>query len=596
MVALVPTEADAARLATEGGLPAGELHLTLLFLGDADDWDDDARTALVEAMRGLERSGVVNGDAFALSVFNPGTDERDTCIVLGVGGTAVDDAHTAAVGAAPPDSLPEQHQPWAAHVSLIYTDDLSKLAELVDRTGPIVFDRIRVAFADTVTDIPLASQADDAAPEARVNPFLRNPSAYKRTPIRAELPTAKSGPAGVVTLRLYDPIDDWGADWGVSAKEFAAVLDALPDDTREIRLLINSPGGNVWDGLAILNTLRSHPARFVAVVEGIAASAASFIAAGADELTMMPNARLMIHRAWGGCIGNAVDMEKMSADLAGEDQNLASIYAAKAGGTAEEWLARMTSETFISADEAVELGLADRIVEPPPGAKDAVAEAKARFDLSVFQNRASMPGSPAGSAPTADPPTHPAAPGAVTELPAAEPEPTTEKEEDPVSDDLSEVSSRLGLADDADMVAILAAVDALKAQAETPAEPVAAVETEAVKQEADELRKEVSVLASTVQSMSAKLAASEAEKAAGIKASVLDEAQRLGKFAPADRATWEADYDEAPGAITRLLNRIEPGTAVPIRAKGEVGDAEPDVDQARIAEIDSIFSVKPKGN
>lgn len=596
MVALIPTEADAERLAVEGGLPAEELHLTLLFLGDAADWDDDGRATLIEAMRGLAGMGVADGDAFALSAFNPGSDERDTCIVLGVGGEQVGNIHTAVVDAAPSGNLPDQHQPWVAHVSLIYTDDLARLAELVDRTGPIVFDRLRVAFADDITDIPLASIGDDVAPEARVNPFLRNPAAYQRTPIRAELPTTKAGPNGVVTLRLYDPIDDWGADWGVSAKEFVSVLDALPDDTKEIRLLVNSPGGHVWDGLAILNALRSHPARVVAVVEGIAASAASFIAAGADELLMMPNARLMVHRAWGGCLGNSVDMQKMSADLAGEDRNLASIYAGKSGGTVDEWLAVMTDETFLSAEEAVERGLADRIVEPPPGANDAVADAKARFDLSVFQARVRPANSVRGTEPTPDDSAPPADPVSATELPAAEPEPTTEKEEDPVSD-LSEFRSRLGLADDADDAAIRAALDAKLAEADKPAEPDPAViaEAEAVKAENADLRAEVEKLGAKVESMSAKLAATEADNAAKAKASVLDEAQRLGKFKPANRAEWEKDYDENPGVTTRMLARIKPGTEVPVAPSGTVGSAEPENDDdfdAIMARLDGPLASK----
>src|SRR5699024_6271935 len=113
---------------------------------------------------------------------------------------------------------------------------------------------------------------------------------------------------GVATMRLYDPIDSWGGDWGVSAKEFADALGALPADTSEIRLHINSPGGMVYEAIAILNQLRSHKARVVAVVDGLAASAASFIAAGADEVIMGRNTEMMVHDAWNFCIGNAADM------------------------------------------------------------------------------------------------------------------------------------------------------------------------------------------------------------------------------------------------------------------------------------------------
>ena len=128
---------------------------------------------------------------------------------------------------------------------------------------------------------------------------------------KAQLPAAEVAD-GVATMRLYDPIDSWGEYWGVSAKEFAQALDDLPSNVTEIRLHINSPGGDVFDGVAIVNSLRSHPARVVAVVDGIAASAASFIATAADETIMAPNSEMMIHDAWGLCVGNAAEMRQMA--------------------------------------------------------------------------------------------------------------------------------------------------------------------------------------------------------------------------------------------------------------------------------------------
>ena len=186
---------------------------------------------------------------------------------------------------------------------------------------------------------------------------------------------------GVATLRLYDPIDSWGGEWGVSAKEFTRALDALPDDTAEIRLHINSPGGEVFEAVTILNNLRRHRARVVAIVDGLAASAASFLAAGADELIMGRNSELMIHDAWGLCVGNAGDMRDIAGRLDALSDNIASIYASKADGSTEEWRAAMLAETWYSADEAVAAGLADVVesgVEPD--------EALNRFDLSAFKH------------------------------------------------------------------------------------------------------------------------------------------------------------------------------------------------------------------
>ncbi len=204
------------------------------------------------------------------------------------------------------------------------------------------------------------------------------PQPETRASVLAFAPTSEDD-SGVATLRLYDPIDSYGEYWGVSAKEFAAALAALPTDTQEIRLHINSPGGEVFEAVAILNQLRQHRARVVAIVDGIAASAASFLAAGADETIMAPNSTLMVHDAWGICVGNAADMRDLGDLLDKLSDNIASIYSAKAGGSIEDWRSVMLAEAWFTADEAVAAGLADSI--------DGVAEAEAEnaFDLSQFR-------------------------------------------------------------------------------------------------------------------------------------------------------------------------------------------------------------------
>lgn len=186
------------------------------------------------------------------------------------------------------------------------------------------------------------------------------------------------------TIRLYDPVDSWGEWWGISAKEFAAAIDEIPSKVEEIRLHINSPGGDVFDGIAIVNLLRTHDARIVAIVDGIAASAASFIACSADETIMAPNSELMIHDAWGYCAGNAADMLAMAEMLAHVSDNIASLYAAKAGGTVEDWRAAMQTESWYSAQEAVDAGLADSIATKAADASGDGTDPANRFDLSIF--------------------------------------------------------------------------------------------------------------------------------------------------------------------------------------------------------------------
>ena len=207
---------------------------------------------------------------------------------------------------------------------------------------------------------------------------------------------------GVATLRLYDPIDSWGGEWGVSAKEFAKALADM-GDVSEIRLHINSPGGEVFEGIAIMNQLRAHSARVVAVVDGLAASAASFIACAADETVMGRNAQLMIHDAWGLCVGNAQDMRDLSGRLDKISDNIASVYAAKSGSSIEDARAAMLAETWYSAEEAVIARLADSVAETP--------QPKNSHDLSVFQyaGREDAPGPGSQAINEADPPAPPLA-------------------------------------------------------------------------------------------------------------------------------------------------------------------------------------------
>jgi len=177
-------------------------------------------------------------------------------------------------------------------------------------------------------------------------------------PTRAE---ATSGSASTVgRIYLYDVIDSWGGYWGVSAAEFIEALDSL-GDVSEVHVHLNSPGGEVYEAIAILNALRNHPARVVAVVDGIAASAASFIAVGADETIMGENTELMIHDAWGLAVGNAAAFRQFATELDRVSDNIASIYAAKSGGDAATWRAVMIDEHWYSATEAADAGLADRV-------------------------------------------------------------------------------------------------------------------------------------------------------------------------------------------------------------------------------------------
>lgn len=162
--------------------------------------------------------------------------------------------------------------------------------------------------------------------------------------------------AETVNIAIYDEI---GA-WGVTASDFVNELKGV--SAQNIQLSINSPGGDVFDGLAILNSLRQHPANVNVVVDGVAASAASFIAMAGDTVKMAPQAMMMIHDAAGLVIGNAQDMQEMATLLDKTSDNIASVYAQRAGGAQEDWRAAMKAETWYTDQEAVDAGLADEIL------------------------------------------------------------------------------------------------------------------------------------------------------------------------------------------------------------------------------------------
>lgn len=160
-------------------------------------------------------------------------------------------------------------------------------------------------------------------------------------------------------VMIYDEI----GYWGITAKEFAGALAAI--STPKIMLRINSPGGDVFDGIAMHAAIKAHPASVVAKIEGLAASAASFIALAADSVEMDVNAFFMIHNAWGLAIGNKADMTDMANVLGKIDGQIAAIYAAKTGKSAPDCAALMdgdTDGTWFTAAEAKAAGFVDAIV------------------------------------------------------------------------------------------------------------------------------------------------------------------------------------------------------------------------------------------
>jgi ATP-dependent Clp protease, protease subunit len=172
---------------------------------------------------------------------------------------------------------------------------------------------------------------------------------------------------------IYDEI---GA-FGIPAKAFLDELKAL-GPVAELTLRINSPGGSVFDGVAIYNALRRHEARVTVWIDGIAASIASMIAMAGDEVVMPENAMLVLHDPSGLVAGTASDMRAMADALDRMKAGMVAAYRDKSGLDEVEIEALLRDETWLSAQEAVALGLADRIEQPVGMA--------AHFDLSRFRN------------------------------------------------------------------------------------------------------------------------------------------------------------------------------------------------------------------
>lgn len=166
------------------------------------------------------------------------------------------------------------------------------------------------------------------------------------------------------TIYIYDVIDSF---WGVSAQDLVRELAGLKASTIHVR--INSPGGDVFDGIAIFNALRSHPATVTTRVDGIAASAASVIVQAGDRRVMLSSAQMMIHDAWGLSVGNAEDMRSFAEHLDRQSDVIAGIYAERSDGARDEFRSLMRAETWLTDVEAVALKLADEIVKPESNAK-----------------------------------------------------------------------------------------------------------------------------------------------------------------------------------------------------------------------------------
>ena len=412
-----------------------------------------------------------------------------------------------------------------------------------------------------------------------------------RTGLRAAVNDQGDG-GSHAELWLYGVV---GGYWfGFNAKTVSDQLRGL--DVTSLTVRIHSPGGSVFEGIAIANLLRNHKAKVTVVVDGLAASSASIIALAGDDIVMSPGSQMMIHDAWTCVCGNEKELTQEAAFVGKQSVNLAEQYAARAGGTAESWRAVMTAEpdgTWYTANEAVAAKLADRVgtivavtaaPEPPPDPleeDDDVLEdrAAAAYLLDALQlHPAAMAAWRPSGAPT--PPT--ASAGGSTETEGGSAVAFSDEQ-------MTNLRETLGLAETADEAAILAAINAVveesleeRPQAQTPKVPegMALVDAEVLKQ---------------IQTDAAAGRAAQQTLATQERDAAIDMALADGKIAATTRDKFVEAWDKDPASTKALLDALTPGL-VPTTPVGH--DSEPaalgdgiEIDDAELEAFASGFGL-----
>lgn len=192
---------------------------------------------------------------------------------------------------------------------------------------------------------------------------------------RASMPLVRNA-ADEATIYIYDVIDPW---WGISAK---SIMDQLAQvaDVPTLHVRINSPGGDVFEGRAIVEAIKRFAGKTIAHIDSLAASAATSIAIAADEVEIAQGAFFMVHNASGFVWGDKTDMRNTADLLEKIEATIVVDYAAKTGKESTEIVAWMDAETWFTADEAIANGFADRL------AATADPKASNTWNLAAYHN------------------------------------------------------------------------------------------------------------------------------------------------------------------------------------------------------------------
>lgn len=184
---------------------------------------------------------------------------------------------------------------------------------------------------------------------------------------------AASGAEAVAEVSIYDDI----GGWGIVAKDFLDEVKAKAEGIKNVRVLMNTPGGSVYEALTMLNGLRAMGKTIETHVMGLAASAGSLFAAGSHKVVMPKNTMQFIHLPITGCYGNAEDMRETADVLDKVGSQLKAMYQKRWKGTSEELDAALSAQTHYTADECLALGLCDEVLDP--------VEVSAKFEVERLE-------------------------------------------------------------------------------------------------------------------------------------------------------------------------------------------------------------------
>lgn len=220
-----------------------------------------------------------------------------------------------------------------------------------------------------------------ARPGALPMPATRDVAALSKPGILDKWGEDAAGVRAVATgdnvITMFDMVgEDFWSGGGITAKKVSAQLRAIGD--RPVTVQLNSPGGDMFEGIAIYNVLREHPQEITVQVMGMAASAASIIAMAGDTVEIGAASFFMIHNAWVMAIGNRHDMAETAAFLEPFDAAMRDVYAARTGLKADDIAKMMDAETWLSGQSAIDKGFADALLAADKVTQDDKAKAEDR--------------------------------------------------------------------------------------------------------------------------------------------------------------------------------------------------------------------------